>query len=252
MLVVDVSNNNPSVDFETLYRVDHVDAFISKVSEGITFVDAYFSRRWQLWKQMGLPRGAYHFANPYADARESCRHYLACVDKAGGFTDRDVSVLDYEKVTTLTPSQDIAWIHAFAAEHRYIAPETPLLLYSYRSFLLDRLHISGPVFGMRLWVADFSSVAPTGIDWWGWQYTDRNAQGVDESQFPHGLRPHPVTPHVALTNPQWQAVHRWVADHYRGAAYANEWRRLSGNPQLALALLKDHGLNPAATFSGKP
>ncbi|HBB2806605.1 TPA: glycosyhydrolase, partial [Escherichia coli] len=60
-------------------------AFI-KATEGEKLVDPYFSRNWQLSRENGLLRGAYHYFSPSVSASVQARLFLQTVDfSQGGF-----------------------------------------------------------------------------------------------------------------------------------------------------------------------
>lgn len=58
-------------------------AFI-KATEGEKLVDPYFSRNWQLSRENGLLRGAYHYFSPSVSASVQARIFLQTVDFSQG------------------------------------------------------------------------------------------------------------------------------------------------------------------------
>ncbi len=58
-------------------------AFI-KATEGEKLVDPYFSRNWQLSRENGLLRGAYHYFSPSVSASVQARLFLQTVDFSQG------------------------------------------------------------------------------------------------------------------------------------------------------------------------
>ncbi len=58
-------------------------AFI-KATEGEKLVDPYFSRNWQLSRENGLLRGAYHYFSPSVAAPVQARLFLQTVDFSQG------------------------------------------------------------------------------------------------------------------------------------------------------------------------
>ncbi len=93
-LGIDVSNHNGnSIDWQAVKNSDVSFAF-AKATEGITYIDPYFSKNWQQMKAAGLLRGAYHFFRPLRDANEQAQNFLKVV---GGFESGDLPpVLDLE------------------------------------------------------------------------------------------------------------------------------------------------------------
>ena len=51
-----------------------------KATEGEKLVDPYFSRNWQLSRENGLLRGAYHYFSPSVAAPVQARLFLQTVD----------------------------------------------------------------------------------------------------------------------------------------------------------------------------
>ena len=59
-------------------------AFFIKATEGEKLVDPYFSRNWQLSRENGLLRGAYHYFSPSVAAPVQARLFLQTVDFSQG------------------------------------------------------------------------------------------------------------------------------------------------------------------------
>lgn len=75
LLVVDISNNNGSVDFARLARVPGLVGVYLKATEGRTFTDSTYAHRAQEARRRGLRVGAYHFAR-FGDCEREAEHFL--------------------------------------------------------------------------------------------------------------------------------------------------------------------------------
>jgi GH25 family lysozyme M1 (1,4-beta-N-acetylmuramidase) len=64
----------------------HVNFMFLKATDGTGFVDGTFATRRQKLAQLGIPRGAYHFARP-GDASAQAAHFVDVV-KRNGFSSR--------------------------------------------------------------------------------------------------------------------------------------------------------------------
>lgn len=81
-------------------------AFI-KATEGEKLVDPYFSRNWQLSRENGLLRGAYHYFSPSVSASVQARLFLQTVDfSQGDFP----AVLDVEERGKLSAKELRKWV----------------------------------------------------------------------------------------------------------------------------------------------
>jgi lysozyme len=119
---VDVSNHQPSVDWDQVKAAGHSYAF-AKVSEGLGTPDRVFGPgRWKAMRDAGLVRGVYHFARPQRgrDPKDEVVEFLGLVERAGGFQDGDlVPVLDleaYGAAGRLNPRQTLEWARGFVEE----------------------------------------------------------------------------------------------------------------------------------------
>jgi lysozyme len=70
----------------------HVHFVFLKATDGTGVVDGTFATRWQKLAQLGIPRGAYHFARP-GDASAQAAHFIK-VAKQNGFQAGGVALID--------------------------------------------------------------------------------------------------------------------------------------------------------------
>jgi lysozyme len=94
----DLSHHQAKVDL-AVYARDH-DRILLKATQGAPslerFVDPAFTARWRRAGQLGLARGAYHFAETEASGAAEWAFFADVVQAAGGFGPRDWAVLDAE------------------------------------------------------------------------------------------------------------------------------------------------------------
>lgn len=153
MLLVDVSNNNASVDFRALARAGVKGVFL-KASEGATFVDETFVTRRTAANKAGLYVGAYHFARPDTgnasskDAVSEALHFCSVVRKLGISDLRPVLDLEVD-----TPREAyVPWARLWNKTVLQKLGAGPLF-YSY-AYYISWLHASWPI-GYGLWLASY-------------------------------------------------------------------------------------------------
>lgn len=126
---IDCSNNNGPIDFDAVAGAGYQFAYI-KVSEGISFSDAYFPYNWSEAKRVGMVRGAYHFARPdygYTPDAELA-WFIQCL--GGAIQPGDFIVLDAEKGVGNTAAWYLRWLQLATSAFGF-AP----MLYSGRWFM---------------------------------------------------------------------------------------------------------------------
>lgn len=152
-LLVDLSNNNGSVDLAKLAASGMVDGVFHKATERTSFVDGLFAARRAEAKKHNLHFGAYHFARPdlnptTAGARSEASHFCDVVGKVGLWDLRPA--LDYE--TRALTVDNLGWIAAFNGVVKKRLGVWPMF-YSYWSLIVE-MHLSRPV-GDGLWLSAF-------------------------------------------------------------------------------------------------
>ncbi len=146
LLVVDLSNNNASVDFARLARVPGIAGVYLKASEGQTFTDGTFHERRREANAAGLRVGAYHFGRLRSAGAEA-RRFVSVV---GSLDCRDLRpALDAE----VAPGRE--WVDWTREWNRIVRAElgTGPLFYSYPAWLQE-LAAPAPL-GYGLWLASY-------------------------------------------------------------------------------------------------
>jgi lysozyme len=149
VIIVDLSNNNPSVDFERLARVPGLVGVYLKASEGETYRDRTFAERRRQANAAGLRVGAYHYARRRDPAAEAANFVGAVGGELGR---RDLRpVLDAEDPRTAGHAWD-PWARAWNAAVRRRLGVWPGF-YSY-PWWIGQLRARTPIGGF-LWLASY-------------------------------------------------------------------------------------------------
>ena len=167
-VVMDLSHNNPSVDFG-LAAVDGIVGVVHKATQGTGFADPQYSARRQAAADAGLLWGAYHFGTG-ADPVAQANWFLRTATPGP----QDLVVLDFEENpagTTMSLDQARTFIQTVQAK----IGRAPGL---YGGSLLKQslTGISDPILeACWLWWAQYGPVAAIPPNWDNytlWQYTD--------------------------------------------------------------------------------
>lgn len=206
---IDISNNNSSVDFNSV-KSDGVEVIYIKATEGTTYQDACCNQFYQGAKAVGLKTGFYHFfVGTSAPESQADNFYKQIKDKENDL----IPMLDIE--TNFEGLND--YIGRFISRFKQIS-NLDIAIYTYTSFISN---ISSQFADLKLWEANYnnnpwnlpSNFFATRI---GHQYTEKgNINGVgacDVNDFTDGVlldsasnTPQPV----AQGN---QSVNVWVSE----------------------------------------
>lgn len=184
-----------SIDWSQVKYSGHNFAFV-KATEGVGYVNPYFSADWAAIQSNGMVRGSYHYAKPDSSstsAAEQARYFVATAGLM--HTSGDLApVLDLEETGGLSPSQLVRWVHAWLSTITALTGRTPII-YTYPYFWRSAMGNDTSFTQYPLWIADYNggSAPNTPLiggwsQWTFWQYTDRSAiagvsTGVDDSKF---------------------------------------------------------------------
>ena len=187
--------NGTSIDWGQVRGSGRTFAFV-KSTEGLGYVNPYFSADWSAVKANGMVRGSYHYARPDGSpgsAAEQARYFVSVAGMMGSGGDLG-PVLDLEETGGLAPSQLVAWVHNWLDTITALTGRTPII-YTYPYFWRSAMGNNTGFTQYPLWIADYNGgSAPTTpliggwTSWTFWQYTDRSAiagvsTGVDDSRF---------------------------------------------------------------------
>jgi lysozyme len=147
-----------------------------KATEGLNDADPRFRRNWLQSAAVGIPRGAYHYFNPYANGAAQARHFINEVKLETG----DLPpVLDVEQSGNLNreqlQEQVEAWLQ-LAAEHYGTLP----IIYTGAEFYAR--YFSGKFDQYPLWVAHYLVKNKPRVkrSWLFWQHSESGrVNGID-------------------------------------------------------------------------
>ena len=117
----------------------HVDFVFLKATQSTGFVDKTFKERWRQLAELGIPRGAYHFAVP-SNRPESEAAHFASVVRDNGFRAGDVAILDMEKAPKGMSARALrGWVDRFVADVRGALPVRDVVFYTGIPFWNQRM-----------------------------------------------------------------------------------------------------------------
>jgi lysozyme len=150
---IDLSSYQPAFDWSAVKgRISF--AFI-KATEGTTIRDPDFGVNWQQANDLGIVRGAYHFAHPSNGAATEAQAFLAVVG-ARGLKAGDLLALDLETSDNLSPARVSEYARNWCADVHQATGHTPVV-YTFLDFAQQ-----GNCAGLGhypLWIAEPSAPA---------------------------------------------------------------------------------------------
>lgn len=173
VLGIDVSHDQGEIDWFSVARSATRFAF-AKATDGSTFVDPFFAKNWPRIRDVGLLRGAYHYARPGGDPEAQASHFAGV---AGPLAWGQLPpAIDLEVTDGLSKDALIDWTLAFTAKAEALFG-CPLIVYTGG---LWRNQLGNPVVSglstRLLWTARYGSLEPvvpaTWTKWTFWQFTD--------------------------------------------------------------------------------
>lgn len=192
---IDVSSWQGSINWRKVKQAGVSFAYI-KATEGATYVNPGFARDWQLSRECGIVRGAYHFLSPSSAVEQQVESFARTV---GALEPGDLPpALDMEgdKWAPVPLAQRRQFLCRWLQEARAVLRAAPLVYigYYFARDMLDTATIDGADLASHpLWVPNWNSVdrpliPPPWQDWTIWQYTSKGAvdgiQGnVDRNRY---------------------------------------------------------------------
>lgn len=173
---IDVSRYQLHIDWAEVADQDVHFAFV-KATEGATHLDTLFQKNWQLIREAGIRRGAYHFFRPRTDAGLQAAHFIRQVELLDG----DLPpVLDIEVLDNVDPRELVLalqfWLRT--VEDHFGVP--PIL---YTNLKYYNRYLAGHFDDYPLWIARYNEEEPIlacGRNWQFWQYGNRGTlPGID-------------------------------------------------------------------------
>ena len=165
-----VDENGRTVWLKSKSVKEHsVDYVFMKATEGESFKDWRFRRRWRMAAKHGLRRGAYHFFRPGKDAASQVSNFISSV---GSLSPDDLPpVLDIEKMdgcsAELLNRRALEWLRA-VENHYGRKPIVYANPYYLKNVISPEITAAYPI-----WVANYKVSKPSVGGWKYWQFTDR-------------------------------------------------------------------------------
>ncbi|KAI0396036.1 glycoside hydrolase family 25 protein [Xylariaceae sp. FL0594] len=179
----DISSYQPSVNFAGAYA-SGARFVIIKATEGLSYIDKYFSSHYTGATNAGFIRGGYHYAHmDISSGAAQADYFLA---HGGGWTSDGITLpgmLDLEGSCVLSAAGAVNWIADFSNRYHSRTGVYPLL-YTNPSWWAECTGNSNAFVNTNpLVLAHYSSSAGTPPGGWPfysfWQYNDHYAYGGD-------------------------------------------------------------------------
>ncbi|MEO3749296.1 lysozyme [Streptomyces sp. B6B3] len=190
---VDVSSHQGNVSWSTLWNSGVQFAYV-KATEGTSYENPYFAQQYNGSYNVGMIRGAYHFALPNSSSGASQANFFA--DNGGGWS-RDgktlPGVLDIEynpygsTCYGLSQSAMVSWINDFLDTYHARTGRYAVIYTTTDWWTTCTGNYSGFAANHPLWIARYASSAGTLPAGWGfytfWQYTSTGPTVGDHNVF---------------------------------------------------------------------
>jgi GH25 family lysozyme M1 (1,4-beta-N-acetylmuramidase) len=174
---IDISHWQGSIAWSQVDDAGIQFAFM-KATEGTGYTDTMFAKNWAATEQVGIYRGAYHFARPSVGSAPAQARYF--VSRVGSFREAGVlpPVLDLEVTGGLTPAQLRTWVSSWLTTVEELTGRTPILYFS-PYFWIDHLGNSTAFTRYPLWIAHYTTAGGPKIPggWSTWTFWQRTSSG---------------------------------------------------------------------------
>ncbi|KAA3440373.1 glycoside hydrolase family 25 protein [Rufibacter hautae] len=174
---IDVSRYQREVNWEHV-KDSNINFAFMKATEGDFMKDPYFDRNWELSRQHGIKRGAYHYYQPWVSVDKQIAHFKNTVTLLPGNL---APVLDVEayahEISDAKLRSDIRQWLTEIEKHYGVKP----IIYSYQKFYDRKLRGHFPDY--HFWIARYQNAEPSihpGDKMVFWQYSERGiVKGID-------------------------------------------------------------------------
>lgn len=203
---IDVSHFQGSINWAQVKGAGCSFAY-AKATEGIGIVDPFFASHWNVMKEAGLIRGAYHFFRPAEDAAAQASHFVQTVSLA---PDDLPPVIDLEVSDGVSNAALVEGVQTWLDAVEQQMGRTPMI-YTNHSFW--EAHMTAQFGRYPLWIAHYApspQPLPSGwSEWTFWQYSQSlglaGVHGnVDHDQF--NGSPDDLQAFIQSTNLQQQSA----------------------------------------------
>ena len=190
---MDVSSYQGNVAWSTAWNNGARFAYV-KATEGTTYTNPYFAQQYNGSYNVGMIRGAYHFAHPNSSSGTTQADYF--VNNGGGWSGDGKTLppaLDIEYNPSgatcygLTQSSMISWIRAFSNEVHLRTNKYPMIYSTLDWWTTCTGNTSAFAATNPFWIAKYSSTPPTPpagtATWTMWQYASSGTFPGDQDYF---------------------------------------------------------------------
>lgn len=168
---VDISNNNGTVDFNSI-KANNINTVIIKATEGVSYVDNKLNTNYNSARALGFNIGFYHFFSNYTDPSQQAIDFYNAIK---GYSYNIYPVLDVE-TNKLGVSREVMTnrVIQFLQTFKTLSGQD-CIIYTYSSFINESLDYY-KLIDYQLWIASYGSYYSVPSVWasnvCGWQYTD--------------------------------------------------------------------------------
>jgi GH25 family lysozyme M1 (1,4-beta-N-acetylmuramidase) len=191
---MDVSGYQGSVAWQTAYNNGARFAYV-KATEGTSYVNPSFSQQYNGSYNVGMIRGAYHFAHPDSSSGTTQADYF--ISHGGGWSGDGKTLppaLDIEYNPSgatcygLSQASMVSWIKAFSNEMHARTNKYPMIYSTFDWWNTCTGNSSAFAATNPFWIAIYRSTPPTSIPagsatWTMWQNADSGTFPGDQDKF---------------------------------------------------------------------
>jgi GH25 family lysozyme M1 (1,4-beta-N-acetylmuramidase) len=191
---MDVSGYQGNVDWSTAYANGARFAYV-KATEGTTYTNPSFAQQYNGSYNVGMIRGAYHFAHPDSSGGATQADYF--IAHGGGWSADGKTLppaLDIEynpsgaECYGLSQASMVSWIRAFSNEVKARENKYPMIYTTFDWWNTCTGNSSAFASTNPFWIAIYRSTPPTSLPagtstWTIWQNADSGTFPGDQDQF---------------------------------------------------------------------
>lgn len=238
---IDISNNNPKLNYEYM-KASGVEIAIIKLKEGVTFFDPDRDIHYKGCKNAGMKVGFYHYFSKSTSALDQANGFLEELKK---YSYEIIPVLDFEDPQIQNKSDKVV---AFMERCKEVLGYYPVL-YTYESFLSN---FDDRCKKYPLWIAKYGpddgitkvSYSASGYNVVGFQYTSRaiikGSNGyIDMNDFYEGILLNKVDTSINNINSSINNVD-WLSEYLKSW----NWKEWVGKLQRTIGVNIDKIVGP--------
>jgi GH25 family lysozyme M1 (1,4-beta-N-acetylmuramidase) len=190
---IDVSSHQPNINWNSV-KSNGISFVYIKATEGINYKNPEFSSQYIGSTNVGLIRGAYHFAHPDVSSGVTQANYFLA--NGGGWSDDGITLpgaLDIEynpngsKCYDMSPSDIVLWIKDFSNTYYSKTKRYPVIYTTTDWWITCTNNNSSFSNDNPLWIARYSSSIGALPNGWKyttfWQYEDSGPNPGDQNIF---------------------------------------------------------------------